>query len=347
MDAFFAAVEIREHPEYRGKPIIVGGSPKSRGVVSTCSYEARKYGIHSAMASSLAAKLCPKAIFVRPHFELYKQASEKIRKIFAEFTNIIEPVSIDEAYLDVTKNKKNMVSATNIAKLIKTKIYQKTKLTASAGVSYNKFLAKIASDLDKPDGLVVITPERALRVLKKLPIGQFYGIGKVTEKKMKNLGIYHGKDLLKWSKMELVKHFGKAGNYFYNVVRGKDERPVQTTYKRKSLGKERTFSHDIKDINLMKKFLEELSGQISEKLIEKNIKGKTITLKIKYSDFTLKTRSLTVNEYLQKQKDIYYFASNLLDKNLIPGKKIRLLGISISNLFQNQNTEDDQLVFPL
>ena len=346
MDAFFAAVEVRDHPEWKGKPLIVGGSPKSRGVVSTCSYEARKYGIHSAMASSIAYKLCPNAIFVRGRFDAYGEASEQIREIFYQFTDQVEVVSIDEAYLDVTDNKTSTSSATNIAKMIKTRIYEKTKLTSSAGVSYNKFLAKIGSDLDKPDGLVVIPPTKAYEILDKLPIGDFHGIGKVSEKKMKKLGITNGYELRKWSLKDLLQHFGKVGSFYYYIVRGIDHREVKTHHVRKSIGQERTFSQDIDDPEKLLDFLKKCSHNISKKLKEKNAKARTITLKVKFANFDIVTASKTFTNSIDSEMIIYHTVEKLLIKNLQDKRKIRLLGISTSNLEWKNDKKDIQLLFP-
>ena len=331
MDAFFAAVEVREHPEYKGKPVIVGGLPEHRGVVSTCSYEARKYGIHSAMPSKTAVKLCPHAIFIRPHFELYKRASNRIKEIFYKFTDCVQMVSVDEAYLDVTENKLIEKSATKLANMIKQEIYNQTKLIASAGVSYNKFLAKIASEMDKPDGLFVITPDKCRTVLDNLKIEKFHGIGKVTAKKMKSLGIFTGKDLLKWSQQDLIRHFGKIGKFYYEVVRGIDNRAVGESAKRKSYGKESTFYQDIGDVNVMIEYLSKTAKRISENLKAKNLKARTITVKIKYEDFELNTRSKTLYQATSDYKTIFKTSQDLLIKNLNKNKKIRLLGISVAN----------------
>ena len=241
MDAFFAAVEQRDHPEYQNKPIIVGGKPDSRGVVATCSYEARKFGIHSAMPSSRAYRLCPQAIFVKPRFEAYKEASGLIRQIFSEYTELFEPLSLDEAYLDVSTNNSHHGSATLIAKAIKQSILQKTDLVASAGISYNKFLAKIASDMDKPDGLYLITPEQGEQFVETLAVGKFHGIGKATEKKMHALGIKTGQDLKQQSLAFLIRNFGKAGQYYHNISRAVDHRPVNNHRESKSVGVETTF----------------------------------------------------------------------------------------------------------
>lgn len=345
MDAFFAAVEIRDHPEYKGKPIIVGGKPNSRGVVSTCSYEARKYGIHSAMPSFMAYKLCPHAIFVHGRFEAYREASEQVKEIYYEYSDMVEPVSIDEAYIDITENKKDIESATQIAIEIRRKIFNKTRLTASAGVSYNKFLAKIASDMNKPDGLMVVTPLKARQVLEELPIGKFHGIGKVSEKKMNMLGIRTGKDLKERTLKELMKHFGKVGSYYYNIVRGIDDREVTTERIRKSLGHERTFAKDISDVNEMLKFLIKLGEKISRQMQEKKFKAKTLTLKIKYANFDLVSRSKTLDIPFDKEKLINHLGKKMLLETLGPKCKIRLLGLSVSNLYWDDAENEEQNIF--
>jgi len=332
MDAFFAAVYIRDHPEVKGKPVICGGPANSRGVVSTCSYEARKFGIHSAMPSFKAHKLCPHGIFVKPDFDAIKEASRLVREIFYEYTDLVEPVSIDEAYLDVTENKKNIAIATRIAKEIRQKIFEKTRLTASAGVSYNKFLAKIGSDLDKPDGLVVIPPSRAKEILENLPIGKFHGIGKASEKKMVSLGIINGKDLKQRSLQELTKHFGKVGKYYFNIVRGDDVRKVTTHRVRKSLGCERTFSKDITDVEEMLEVLKRISVKISLKMKEKKFKAKTLTVKIKYANFDVVSRSKTTTDAFEKSEIMLHLGRRLLLETLGPNCRIRLLGLSVSNL---------------
>lgn len=342
MDAFFAAVEMRDNPEYQGKPLIVGGKPNSRGVVSTCSYEARKYGIHSAMPSFMAYKLCPHAIFVHGRFDAYKETSSQVKEIFYEYSDLVEPVSIDEAYIDVTENKMGMASATQIAIEIRNKIFNKTKLTASAGVSYNKFLAKIASDMNKPDGLMVVTPLKAKRLLEELPIGKFHGIGKKSEEKMKILGIRTGKDLKGRSLKELIKHFGKVGSYYYNIVRGIDDREVITERIRKSLGHERTFAKDISDVNVMVEILTKLASKISRQMNEKKFKAKTLTLKIKFANFDLVSRSKTLDIPFDQEKVIKHLGRKMLLKTLGPKCKIRLLGLSVSNLYWEGDNNDQQ-----
>ncbi len=334
MDAFFASVEQRDNPELRGKPIAVGGN-KIRGVVAAASYEARKFGIHSAMPSKLAYKLCPQIIFVKPRFEAYKEASEKIHEIFHSYTELVEPVSIDEAYLDVTENKFNIPSATLIAKKIKHEIKTITKLTASAGVSFNKFLAKVASDYQKPNGLFVITPEEADKFIDQLPIGKIPGIGKVTEEKMHKLGIFSGKDLKARTEYFLNQHFGKIGTYFYHLIRNEIDDPVTPERIRKSIGTETTFERDIDDENEIIFALNEIAKRLAERLDKYNIMGKTLTLKIKYFDFETNTRSRTTNNYIYSYNEIFEIASELLFIPVKPLKPIRLLGIQISNL----NTE--------
>ena len=347
MDAFFAAVEVRDNPEYRGKPLIVGGDPNSRGVVATCSYEARKYGIHSAMASAVAYRLCPHAIFVHGRHEVYSRISKQIRRIFEDYSRLVEPISIDEAYLDVTYNKKDMKSATLIAKDIKKRIFQETGLTASAGVSYNMFLAKIASDIDKPDGLVVIPPDKAKEVLEGLPIGKFYGIGKVTEKKMQILGILNGKDLKEQTLGELIRHFGKAGKYYYYIVRGIDKREVTSERNIKSIGNENTFATDIDDMHEMKEYLAKCAEKIEERLKEHNVAGRTITLKIKYPDFFQATRSKKILKPTQDKDIIISTINSLLEEILVKKCSVRLLGISISNLEKDEINLPHQLTLKL
>lgn len=334
MDAFYASVEQRDNPELRGKPVIVGGDPGRRGVVAACSYEARASGIHSAMSSSLAQKLCPDAIFVRPRFGVYQEVSDQIMEIFLEYTDNVEPLSLDEAYLDVTENKKGLESSTQIAHEIKEKIMERTGLSASAGVSYNKFLAKAASEYRKPDGLTVIPPSQAHAFIDQLPIGKFYGVGKVTEKKMRTLGIRTGADLKKVSREELVRVFGKSGEYFFSIARGCDDRPVEPEQKRKSLGKEVTLYEDITDMETILRILGSLAQKISLILQANDMKGRTIILKIKYHDFKSITRSITIHENVNRPDIIFRLASGLLKETLAGQKKIRLLGITIANFTQ-------------
>jgi DNA polymerase-4 len=338
MDAFYASVEQRDRPELKGKPVIVGGDPQSRGVVAACSYEARKFGIHSAMASSTAYRLCPDAVFIRSRFDVYRAVSAQIREIFCEYTDLVEPLSLDEAFLDVTKNYRGISSATLIAQEIKKKIYKRTgKLTASAGVSFNKFIAKVASDMNKPDGITVITPEMADEFIDSLPIRKFFGVGKVTEEKMLNLGIKTGADLKKYEKEQLIQLFGKSGSYFFNIAHGNDDRPVEPNRIRKSIGKETTLLEDIDDTDQMLEILENIADRLENSLMKRDAKGGTITLKVKYFDFQSVTRSITIDEPADSASVIMKYVRPLLSKTEAGEKKVRLLGISISN-FDDQET---------
>ena len=343
MDAFYASVEQRDRPEFKGKPVIVGGDPKSRGVVAACSYEARKFGIHSAMPSVTAYRLCPNAVFIRPRFDMYREVSSQLREIFCEYTDLVEPLSLDEAFLDVTQNYKGMPSATLIAQEIKRKVYDRTGgLTSSAGVSFNKFLAKVASDINKPDGITVITPEMANEFIDKLPIRKFFGVGKVTEEKMLNIGIKTGADLKKYKKEQLIQTFGKSGNYFYDIAHGLDDRPVEPNRIRKSIGKETTFSEDIDDTDHIIEILEDIAAKLENSLIKKDAKGRTITLKVKYFDFQSITRSITIDEPAEGASVIMKYVRPLLSKTEAGEKKVRLLGISISN-FDDQETNSGKV----
>ena len=336
MDAFYASVEQRDCPSLKGKPVIVGGDPQARGVVAACSYEARKFGIHSAMASSTAHRLCPQAIFIRPRFDVYQSVSAQIRGIFCEYTDLVEPLSLDEAFLDVTQNHKGMNSATLIAQEIRQNIYERTdKLTASAGVSFNKFLAKVASDFNKPNGITVVPPDAAPEFIDKLPIRKFFGVGRVTEGKMLGLGIKTGANLKKYEKRQLLQLFGKAGGYYYDIAHGLDDRPVQPNRIRKSIGKETTLPEDIDEIDQMVEILESLSFKVESSLNKRAAKGRTVTLKIKYFDFKSITRSMTVEDPVESASDIMKHVKSLLQKTKAGKKKVRLLGISISN-FEGQ-----------
>ncbi|HOP63685.1 MAG TPA: DNA polymerase IV [Spirochaetota bacterium] len=348
MDAFYAAIEQRDNPSLKGKPVIVGGDPERRGVVSTCSYEARKFGVHSAMPSRTALKLCPEAVFLYPRFEAYSKASKEVMNIFSEYTDLIEPLSLDEAFLDVTENRMDNPSATILALEIKKKIFESTGLTASAGVSYNKFLAKTASDINKPDGITVIKPDEAGDFLEKLPIGKFFGIGKVSEKKMISLGITNGLELKAAPLERLVKHFGKAGRFYYDIVRGIDERPVEPVRERKSYGREITLDEDILDIGRIHSILKEIASELEGSLRKKNIRGKTITLKIKYHDFRQITRSATIEMFTDSADIILENIMNLIQFTEAGVKKVRLLGISLSHLNTSPESceEDIQLKLP-
>lgn len=332
MDAFFASVEQRDFPEYRGKPLIVGGNPQSRGVVAACSYEARKFGIHSAMPSARAYQLCPQAIFVKPRFEAYRAASTQIQQIFLQYTDLVEPLSLDEAYLDVSGSALFSGSATLIARDIKKNIRQQTGLTASAGISYNKFLAKIASDMDKPNGLFVVLPSAAIDLLESLEIRKFHGIGRATEAKMKALDIHYGRDLKQWSKARLQKHFGRMGVYYHSIVRGDDQRLVRNNRMRKSIGAETTFSIDLLSTDEMLSRLQQLSEKVVGIMQKKKFCAKTITLKVKFDNFEQVTRSHSELQPFDTLSVILNRLPLLLAKTDAGERKVRLLGISVSNL---------------
>jgi len=335
MDAFFAAVEQRDNPAYQNKPIIVGGAPDSRGVVATCSYQARKFGIHSAMPSSQAYRLCPQAIFIKPRFQAYKEASSLIREIFSHYTDLFEPLSLDEAYLDVSFNSSHHGSATLIAKDIKRSILQKTHLIASAGISYNKFLAKIASDMDKPNGLYLITPEQGESFVESLAVGKFHGIGNATEKKMHHLGIKTGGDLRQQSLSFLTQHFGKVGQYYYNIARAIDNRAVNNHRQSKSIGVETTFQIDIKEYSEVLKHLQQLLIKALKKVNDKELKAYTLTIKVKYHDFVQITRSRTLDKVISESMDSFLIFKGLLKDTEIGKRKVRLLGVTLSS-FDNQ-----------
>lgn len=331
MDAFYASVEQRDHPEFKGKPVIVGGRPEKRGVVATASYEARRYGIHSAMASAQAIKLCPNAIFVKPRFELYKHVSSQIREIFFRYTDLIEPLSLDEAYLDVTEDKLQKGSAIAIAKQIKEAIKTELKLTASAGISTSKFIAKIASDMEKPNGLTFIGPSKIEAFVAQLPVQKFFGVGKVTARRMNALNIFTGADLKALSKNQLITYFGKSGNFYYNIVRGIDQQKVQANRVTKSVGAEDTFSKDLQTLEQLEEELLSLAERVTNRLKTKKLAGCTITIKIKFSDFHQITRNFSTTKPIDSAKDIFDISRNLLQNALLKRQySIRLLGISIS-----------------
>jgi DNA polymerase IV len=331
MDAFYASVEQSDNPELRGKPVAVGGS-RERGVVAAASYEARKFGVRSAMPSVTAKRKCPELIFVRPRFDVYRAVSHQIRAIFAEYTPLIEPLSLDEAYLDVTESLKTMPSATEIAEEIRARIRAETSLTASAGVSYNKFLAKMASDERKPDGLFVITPRMGPAFVEVLPVGRFHGIGPVTRAKMERLGIRNGDDLKAQTLLFLQQQFGKAGPYYYALARGIDERPVCADRIRKSIGAETTFNADIFDLDEAREALGPLIGKVWVYCEESTIRGRTVTLKAKYADFQQVTRSRTGQATFATQAAIEAVVNELLESLFPVHKGIRLLGVTLSSL---------------
>lgn len=340
MDAFYASVEQLDNPELRGKPVAVGGSSQ-RGVVSAASYEARKYGVRSAMSSVIAKRNCPDLIFVKPRFDRYKEISNQIRQIFFEYTDLVEPLSLDEAYLDVTENKKGNPSATLIAREIREKIKERTGLNASAGISINKFIAKVASDVNKPNGQKTVAPEEVIEFLENLDIRKFYGVGKVTSEKMYRLGIFSGKDLKEKPEEFLTEHFGKSGAHFYNVVRGIHLSEVKPHRIRKSLGAERTFSENISSEIFMIERLDNIAEEIERRLKKSKVAGKTVTLKIKYSDFTLQTRSKTIHYYISTKELILEIAKELLYQEKMKNS-VRLLGISLSNLNTDKGEKQDE-----
>ncbi len=331
MDAFFASVEQLDNPELRGKPVAVGGSGE-RHVVAAASYEARKYGVRSAMPSVSAKKLCPGLIFVPHHFERYVEISGEIMKIFRQYTDLVEPLSLDEAFLDVTNDKKNTGSATLIAKTIKKEILTNLGLTSSAGISFNKFLAKVASEVNKPNGFFVILPEEAGKFIDNLAIEKFFGIGKVTAEKMHQLGIHKGIDLKQWDMEGLIRNFGKAGKFYYDICRGVDDRPVEAEWERKSIGTELTYEKDLTTRFAIITELYKLERELIHRMEENNAVGRTVTLKIKYSDFSQITRSKTLQNYIRDFNTLHREVSEIRRSVELEGKKIRLLGVSISNM---------------
>jgi DNA polymerase-4 len=333
MDAFYASVEQMDNPELRGKPIAVGGA-ENRGVVSAASYEARKFGVRSAISGVLAKKYCPELIFVKPRFDRYKEISKKIHKIFRDYTDLIEPLSLDEAYLDVTQNKKGNPSASLLAQEIRLRIFNEVGLTASAGISVNKFVAKIASDYNKPNGQKTVNPDEVISFLEVLPIQKFYGVGKVTTEKMFQLGIFTGLDLKSKSVEFLEKHFGKSGGFYYNVVRGIHNSEVKSNRITKSVAAEYTFDSNLSSEVFMVEKLEKIANELERRLKKHTISGKTITLKIKYSDFTQQTRSKTMPYFISDKSLILETVKELLYQEKMKDS-VRLLGISLSNL----NTE--------
>lgn len=335
MDAFYASIEERDHPEHRGKPIVIANHPREtgrKGVVTTANYIARKFGIHSAMSAQKAFELCPEAIFISPRMNHYKMISRQIRGIFARYTDLIEPLSLDEAYLDVTQNKQNLSSATVIARRIQREVWQETGLTCSAGVSYNKFIAKIASDYQKPAGLTVITPDETARFLWELPIEKFYGVGKKTVEKMKLLGIHAGEDLYLFDQSELISQFGKHGYVLYQRVRGIDNRAVEPERERKSIGKEHTFIQFLSDEDQVRVELKQIAQAVHVALHNSKLHGRTMVLKIRYADFDTLTRRKTRVDHFSQAKDIFQHAWELwLDHGTIE-RHVRLLGITITQL---------------
>lgn len=354
MDAFYAAVEQRDNPELRGKPVIVGGSAEGRGVVATASYEARKFGVRSAMAAARAKQLCPQGVFVRPRFHVYRAVSVQVMNILREYTDLVEPLSLDEAYLDVTENKKSLPYATQIAKAIREDIRKQTDLTASAGVAPNKLLAKIASDLNKPDGLCVIKPEDINSILPPLPVRKIPGIGKVTEERMIRMGIFTVADLATRSLDELVAEFGKSGRWYYRAARGDDEREVCSSRDRKSIGVEDTFPTDLSDVQEMKEELRIIARKVFERAQKRELRGKTVTVKITYADFRKSTRSKTLAGFIEDGELLELVGLELLEQTDVMDRPVRLLGMQISNFSEaaapqpssSQGVVQLQLPFP-
>ncbi len=341
MDAFYASVEQLDNAELKGKPVAVGGS-RDRGVVAAASYEARKFGVRSALSSKVAKRKCPELIFVKPRFARYKEISNQIRELFFEYTDLVEPLSLDEAYLDVTYAKKGKPSATLIAQEIRKRIFEATNLTASAGVSYNKFLAKVASDVNKPNGIFVITPGKAQEFIDNLEVRKFFGIGKVTAEKLNKMGIWFGRDLKQIDRFEMVRLFGKSGNYYYEICRGIDQRPVEPSRERKSVGAEQTFSTDLFLENELESEMLQIADILWERYEQSNVKAKTLTLKYKYADFEQHTRSKTISGWFSTKTELEVEAKGLLhSENFIKG--IRLLGLTFSNFQHEERNEPVQL----
>jgi DNA polymerase IV len=345
MDAFFASVEQRDHPELRGEPVAVGGS-RERGVVAAASYEARKFGVHSAMPSAIAKRNCPDLIFVKPRFEAYRAVSLQIREILAQFTPIIEPLSLDEAYLDVTGNRLGIASATEIAEHIRAKIWAETGLTASAGVSYNKFLAKLASDHRKPNGLFVITPKMGPSFVETLGIEKFHGVGPATAAKMHRLGIETGRDLKAQTLPFLQQHFGKSGSFFYWIARGIDERPVRADRIRKSVGAENTFSQDLDDFESMRDALQPILDRLWRHCETAGVRGRTVTLKVKYADFQLITRSRSFTNPVAGRGELERLSLDILSALMPVPKGVRLLGVTLSTLSTDAAGSGSQMLLP-
>jgi DNA polymerase-4 len=346
MDAFYASVEQRDNPDLHGKAIAVGGSPEGRGgVVATASYEARQFGVRSAMPSKKALQLCPHIIFIKPRFDVYKEVSGQVRDIFRRYTDIIEPLSLDEAYLDVTDDKQQIGSAITIAENIRENIKKELQLTASAGVSINKFVAKIASSMKKPDGLTFIGPSKVEEFMDKLEIEKFYGVGRVTAEKMKALGIFNGADMKKLSEQQLINHFGKVGKFFYQIVRGNDDRPVEPFRETQSVGAEDTFPEDLFEEEELHRELDRIAVIVAQRLEKHQLKGRTVTLKIKYSNFRIITRSKSFTEAVSDELVIGKTVKELLEGTMPPPRGIRLLGISVSRFNESRTAEkiDPQL----
>lgn len=348
MDMFYAAVELLERPELRDKPVVVGGSPQSRSVVTTANYVARKFGIHSAMSCAEAYRRCPECIFIKPDFPKYHKYSQIIRSVFFRYTDLVEPLSLDEAYLDVTVNKIGEPSATRIAGMIKAEILAQTGLTASAGVGPNMFIAKIASDYKKPDGLMVVPPEKVLDFIRPLPVRRIPGIGPKSDARMAQLGIRTVADLAAQSPEWLAEHFGSFGQYLYDIARGIDEREVTSTWERKSLGEEETFQRDLLEISEIEDYLRECARRVFEQVTKDGKRARTVTLKIKYHNFQTITRRRTLEESIATSDEVFAIARELLTRTDAGRIKIRLAGISLSTFNTAENTAtNNQLTFEI
>ena len=345
MDAFFASVEQLDDPDLRGKPVAVGGS-RERGVVAAASYEARVFGVRSAMPSVLAKKKCKDLIFAKPRFDRYKEISGHIRSIFFDYTDLIEPLSLDEAFLDVTVNKKDIDLASDIAKEIRARITLETGLTASAGISINKFLAKVATEINKPNGQKTIHPTQVDDFIDNLEIKKFFGVGKVTAKKMNEIGIFYGRDLRKFERGQLIEHFGKTGNHYYKIIRSIQDSPVNPSRIRKSVGAERTFAKDIESEAFMLDELGSIADELERRMLKSKNKGRTVTVKLKYNDFTSQTRSKTIEDYISTKEAFFPVIEDLIYQKTIE-KSVRLLGISISNLYMEDDGEKKEYNFQL
>lgn len=342
MDAFYASVEQRDNPQLKGLPVVVG-APEGRGVVLTASYEARKFGVRSAMPGREAKRLCPEAIFVPPRFAAYKEASSKVHAIFRRFTDLVEPLSLDEAYLDVTDDKMQIGSALEIAREIKRLILKETQLTASAGVSVNKFVAKVASGMQKPDGLTFIHPSKVEAFMEVLPVGDFYGVGRKTAKRMNELGLFTGADLKRLSEEQLVMQFGKSGHFYYRIVRGIDDRPVESERETKSVSVENTFDADVTDMDFLQKEMEQLTENLFKRLERHGLFGRTVTVKVKYHDFKQVTRSKTLAFRTKEKELVLRTALELLRLTEAGHKKIRLLGVGVSGFEDEAEKKNGQL----
>lgn len=341
MDAFYASVEQRDKPELRGKPLAVGGS-RERGVVAAASYEARAFGVRSAMPSAIAYRRCPQLIFVKPDFAKYREVSKQIRNIFYRYTDLVEPLSLDEAYLDVSENKMGISSASKIARQIREAIKKETGLNASAGISINKFLAKVASDINKPNGQKTILPEEVIPFLEELPIGKFFGIGEKTAEKMKRLGIHHGKDLKTWDLNLLKQEFGKAGSHYYNIVRGLQKSSVKPSRERKSLGAERTFDHDLKGLSELHEAMQSIFEIWWQRIENSGLRGRTVSLKLKSQNFETITRNQSATKVVKDREELWKIANELLLREY-QGQAIRLLGLSLSNFNEESLQSEAQL----